>query len=93
MPECIWYLFNPFLSYRTLFPPDRPELTREMFEKTGIEPEIRSFMLVMEEFDRLCQCYLEICRREPGMFEYDYRSKENAAIWRKKSSLREQQSG
>jgi dimethyladenosine transferase 1 len=67
---------------QTLFPPERPDLTARILEMSDIHADSRSFMLSIEDFDRLCQAYQQLCEETPGLFEYDYRSKENAANWR-----------
>ncbi len=74
--------------YRTLFPPDRPEFTRQMFSMAEVSPDNRSFHLSMEEFDRLCHVYKHICDQHPELFQYDYRAPENAMHWQSgKASL------
>ncbi|XP_041358412.1 dimethyladenosine transferase 1, mitochondrial-like [Gigantopelta aegis] len=61
----------------TLFPPDMPELTAEMLEETGINPETRSYMLSMGDMSKFCDTYRSICDRIPFMLEYNYRDPEN----------------
>lgn len=57
----------------TLFPYDRSDLTKEMFEMSEVHPTQRPFALTMHEFARLSHSYLNICNRVPGIFEYCYR--------------------
>ena len=53
-----------------------------MFAESEVPPDSRPFMLVIEEMDRLCHAYKNICDDIPGIFEYDYRTQENARQWR-----------
>lgn len=70
-----------------MFPPERFDLVEEMFEKTAIDPESRSYMLTVQEIGHFCEVYNSICQREENIFTYDYRSKENAAILRRKNKF------
>ncbi|XP_072178471.1 dimethyladenosine transferase 1, mitochondrial-like isoform X1 [Diadema setosum] len=56
-----------------LFPIERQDLTKEMFETSGVDPSRRPFRLTMEEFNALCLSYHDICQRIPGIFHYNYR--------------------
>lgn len=47
-----------------------------------------SFTMEMQSIARLCEVYKLLCAQEPFLLSYDYRNKENAAIWRKKSQFR-----
>jgi len=67
----------------TLFPPTRPELTTRLFQLSGVSPELRSFMLTMEDFKHLCNAYSLICDEHPEIRDYYFRSQENAPEWRK----------
>lgn len=58
----------------TLFPKDRKELVEEVLEIAEVDPETQSYRLTMEEYDRICDVYAKICEREPGIFDYDYRT-------------------
>ncbi len=78
-------VYNYALYFRTLFPPDKPEYTRRLFERADVDPSTRPMQLDITEFDRMAQEYKNICDELPGMLEYDYRSQENAKIWREKS--------
>ncbi|ESO06925.1 hypothetical protein HELRODRAFT_110947 [Helobdella robusta] len=71
----------------TLFPPDRPDLTRRLLTRADVHADSRSYSLHVEDFDRMCQAYKEICDEEPHLLTYDYRSKENAVLWRNRKLL------
>ncbi|KAK7101123.1 dimethyladenosine transferase 1, mitochondrial-like [Littorina saxatilis] len=71
----------------TLFPVHRLDLLEEMFEASGVDPESRCFMLSIGEMDRICHAYNDICQREPDIFAYNYRSRENAAKVRRKTKI------
>ena len=53
-----------------------------MLGAAEITPDTRPFMLTIEEFARLCHVYNNICKEHPELLEYDYRTQENAALWR-----------
>ncbi|GIX96566.1 dimethyladenosine transferase 1, mitochondrial [Caerostris extrusa] len=59
-------------NIKNLFPLDRPDLVEEMVKKSGIDPEKRSFQLYMEDFNVLCEVYNDICKKNQGIFEYNY---------------------
>lgn len=63
-----------FYGIKTLFPVDQPQLSEEMVEKSGVNPSFTSYQLSMEEYDRLCHAYNDICQRIPAIFEYDFRA-------------------
>ena len=67
---------------RTLFPADRPDLTIRILEMSNVHPDSRSFHLSIDDFERLCLAYEKICTDEPALFDFDYRSHENARTWR-----------
>ena len=53
-----------------------------MVHQAEIHPHDRPYELSLKEFHSLCTVYKQICDSEPGMFEYYFRSEENAAAWR-----------
>ena len=63
------------LCFRTLFPKDRKDLLEELLDHAGIEPEQRSYQFTVEEINRLCHAYQDICNRLPYIYHYDYRDK------------------
>lgn len=67
---------------QTLFPHDRPELTKRLLEESDVHPDSRSYMLDMDDFARLCKVYKSICDEDPDLLTYNYRSHENALLWR-----------
>ncbi|KAK6179394.1 hypothetical protein SNE40_011766 [Patella caerulea] len=71
----------------TLFPMNQQDLVTELFDRSGVSPDSRSFMITMEEFNRLCQVYNDICDRHPDIFMYNFRSAENAKAIRQKNHL------
>ena len=75
-------LYSPILC-STLFPPDRPELTVQLFKEAEVDPKTRPTHLSTSEYGRLALVYRDICNEHPGMLDYDYRSPENAETWRK----------
>ena len=80
-----------FCCFRTLFPPDREiELTERMFKDSAVVSSTRPMKLSMDEFKRLCLVYNDLCDENPGLFDYDYRSKEGVEErrqFRKESQL------
>jgi len=76
---------NKFIKHGlcTLFPPTMPELTTQLFQLSGISPELRSYQLTLEDFKHLCDAYRVICDEQPDIREYYFRSQENAAEWRR----------
>ena len=53
-----------------------------MLEMAEVEADARPFMLTMDEFDRLCNAYMDICDKNPGLIDYYFRSEESALYWR-----------
>ncbi|XP_046544833.1 dimethyladenosine transferase 1, mitochondrial-like [Haliotis rubra] len=70
-------------SVATLFPVDMPELTAEMFERSDLDPSSRPPELKMQDINKLCNAYNEICHQHPFIFDFDYRSKKHAKLWRR----------
>ncbi|ESP00604.1 hypothetical protein LOTGIDRAFT_112074 [Lottia gigantea] len=58
----------------TLFPADQQKLTEELFTRSEVDPFERPFLLIMEEYQRICRAYSDICEQHPEIFEYDYRA-------------------
>ncbi|XP_014671770.1 PREDICTED: dimethyladenosine transferase 1, mitochondrial-like [Priapulus caudatus] len=56
-----------------LFPRERTDLVEEVSRYSGIDPTSRPFQLTVEEYARICDVYANICSREPGIYEYEYR--------------------
>ena len=44
-----------------------------MLEKSGVNPSLTSYQLLMEDYNKLCYAYNDICQRHPAIFKYDYR--------------------
>ena len=65
------------LFFRTLFPDDRQDLRDELIYRAEVEPEQRSYQFTIEEINRLCQVYQDICNRFPYIYHYDYRNKKS----------------
>lgn len=53
-----------------------------MFYESSVDPSTRPYLLTIEEFRRLCEIYTNICEENPGLIDYNYRSKEEAKSWR-----------
>jgi len=53
-----------------------------MVREADIDPDARPTQLSVEEFGRLSHVYKQLCDEIPGLYEYDYRSEENAFLWR-----------
>ena len=70
-----------------MFPPDQPELTKQLFLKAEVDPKLRSTQLSLHEYGRLGLCYKELCDEIPNLLDYDYRSPKEAAIWRKNKQV------
>ena len=56
-----------------------------MLRISNVHHSARCTALANEEVAELCRAYHFLCEREPDLdlINYDYRSRENAAIWRK----------
>lgn len=59
----------------TLFPPNLKGLNEELFQQTGIDPHLTCTMLSVEEIGALCKLYHQMCEKNYGLFEYDYRAR------------------
>ncbi len=58
-----------------LFPSSlRERHTPDLLEMADVDGTLRPFELTVEEFDRLCQAYLHICKSNPSLVKYDPRS-------------------
>ena len=73
---------NKDISHHLLF-----KNPTRLLAESGVGGDWVSFTIDMHPISRLCQAYKEICAEEAWVLAYDYRSKENAALWRKKSKL------
>lgn len=62
-------------SLGTLFPVDRKDLLDELIDRAGVEREQRSYQFTIEEINRLCHVYQDICNRLPYIYHYDYRNR------------------
>ncbi|KAG8187658.1 hypothetical protein JTE90_005510 [Oedothorax gibbosus] len=60
-----------------LIPKSRPDLVEEIFKKTGINPEKRSYQLEMEEWKALCDVYSQICEKNKAIRDYQYQSRKS----------------
>ncbi|XP_002739171.2 dimethyladenosine transferase 1, mitochondrial-like [Saccoglossus kowalevskii] len=56
-----------------LFPYDYQELVDDVFEMTGVDPSTTPQWLTVDDFNRLCIAYNDICSRYPGIMNYNYR--------------------
>ena len=43
--------------------------------------------ITMDQFSTLCRLYVDICDREPSLYQYDFRSKRSVDAWRKRRSI------
>lgn len=68
----------------TLFPPHVPELTKEIFTVADVDPTTRPYELDIEELQRMCDVYSNICRRIPGIQDYEYRLPKSVEEWKDK---------
>jgi len=58
---------------RTLFPENMQALTTQLMDMADIHSDSRSFALSIEDFNRLCLAYQNLCVEHPGLFDYDFR--------------------
>lgn len=59
----------------TLFPEEqRDESTDRLFDSADVDPMARSFELSNEECLRLAKSYLEACKDQPGLYEFNFRA-------------------
>lgn len=56
----------------TLFPDDLKDLNDELFKITGLEKQLTSTMLSIEEIDALCNVYYKMCQDNFGLLEYNF---------------------
>ncbi|XP_014768661.1 dimethyladenosine transferase 1, mitochondrial [Octopus bimaculoides] len=59
---------------RTLFPKEHWYFADEILEKSAVNPVLPSYNLSMEELDKICHAYNDICKTVPGIISYDYRA-------------------
>lgn len=45
-----------------------------LLAEADVHPDSRSYMLSVEDFDRLCTVYKRLCDKHSGLFEFDYRA-------------------
>ncbi|CAL1529544.1 unnamed protein product [Lymnaea stagnalis] len=85
----LFHLPNKYCSkaVSTFFPLEREDLCTDMIELSGINPEKRPFELSVEDIRRFCDAYVEILKREPELFEYDFRSQASSKERRNKGNL------
>ena len=65
---------SDFYLFRTLFPYDRMDLTDELIQRAEIKRSLRSYQFSIEEIDRVCKVYQDICNRLPFIYDFDYRN-------------------
>lgn len=86
------HLFNMPNKYcsravSTFFPLEREDLCTEMIELSGIDPKTRPFEFSIADVRKFCDAYVEIIKKEPQLFEYDYRSKLSSKERKNKQNL------
>ncbi|XP_074640367.1 dimethyladenosine transferase 1, mitochondrial-like [Tubulanus polymorphus] len=69
------------------FPPNRPELMEELVMKCKIPLEARSRELTMDDFNRLCSVYEDICGHDTELLDYNFRSKSDIESWRNRKKI------
>lgn len=63
------------IPFSRLFPEAlREKLTQEVFDRTGIDPQTRSYDLSMEQFSDIASVYWDMCQRYEGLYEYNCRA-------------------
>ena len=60
--------------FRSLFPKDRIDLRDELIYRAEVDPHQRSYQFSIEEINRLCHVYQDICNRLPYLYDFDYRN-------------------
>ncbi|XP_036065981.1 dimethyladenosine transferase 1, mitochondrial-like isoform X2 [Oryzias melastigma] len=51
----------------------RAELTQEMMQQADVDPILRPTELTIPHIRALADAYASLCRREPGLFGYEFR--------------------
>jgi len=49
------------------------DLTAKLLDMADIHYDSRSYVLNIEDFNRLCTAYQKLCSEHPGLYEYDFR--------------------
>ena len=62
-----------------------------MLTMAGVNPDTRPYQLSIKEFERLCQAYHHLCQLNPGLLEFNYRSRESLLVWENMKAMRETQ--
>jgi dimethyladenosine transferase 1 len=58
----------------TLFPDMvRMHFTKKLFDMSYVFPHTRPYALTIEDYERLCNAYAEICEKYPEIWTYEYR--------------------
>ena len=72
----VWHLRLTQYSFvfRSLFPKDRTDLRDELIYRAEVDPHQRSYQFSIEEINRLCHVYQDICNRLPYLYDFDYRN-------------------
>lgn len=67
----------------TLYPEEtREEQTGRTFDAADVDPVARSFELSTEECLRLAKAYFDICKEQPGLYEFNFRAVKRSKMGR-----------
>lgn len=65
----------------TLYPEEtREEQTEKTFDAADVDPMARSYELSNEECLRLAKVYLDLCKEQPGLYEFNFRATKRSRV-------------
>lgn len=65
----------------TLYPEEtREEQTEKTFDAADVDPMARSYELSNEECLRLAKVYLDFCKEQPGLYEFNFRATKRSRV-------------
>uniref|UniRef100_A0A0B7BIC6 rRNA adenine N(6)-methyltransferase n=1 Tax=Arion vulgaris TaxID=1028688 RepID=A0A0B7BIC6_9EUPU len=81
------HLFNTPNKYfirgvRSLFPVERDDLSSQIMEMCGLNPQMRAFELSVQEIGQICDAYAKIVEKEPEILTYDVRDNRKVPRWK-----------
>ena len=63
------------------------KLSVELFQRSELNPKLRSYQMTMDDWNRLCLAYKFICDRDPRLYSYDHRGPKNSREFNWKNSV------
>lgn len=65
-----------------MFPkPVREKLSTQLLMSAAIEPSTRPFQLTVQDFGKICEAYVSICKEKPDYMKYYYRGPKSEDYW------------